>query len=79
MNRPRTKKILAQKYTPAELSDNLPYDVVRAAAVLAGELQPVPDPIALLSHLSCANLIFRRWTVHLYDPSTSTDDELPRT
>jgi hypothetical protein len=48
-------------------------------AILAEELQPVPDPIALLAHLSCANLLFRRWTVHVYGRSTRTDDELGNT
>ena len=48
---------------------------VRAAAILARELQPLPDPVALIAHLSCANLILRRWFVHLY-AGISTDDEL---
>ena len=77
--RPLTKKILLTKYQQADLSNNLPYNVVRATAILAGELQPLPDPIALLAHLSCANLIFRRWTIHLYDKKKRTDDELEGT
>jgi len=76
INRSATKKILLNRYTPEELSDSLPYDVVRASAILAGELHPLPDPVALLCHLSCANLLFRRWTVHLNSSTIQTDDEL---
>lgn len=60
-------------------SHTLSYNIVRATAVLAGELQPVPDPIALLAHINCANTIFRRWTIHNYDSTKRTDDELRAT
>ena len=84
INRPLTRKFLLMKdpstkqskYTTADLSKGLPFDVVRAAAILAGELHPVPDPISLLSYLSCANIIFRRWTIKVYDSGISTNDEL---
>ena len=80
INRPATKKILLKKYGEQnELRQKIPYDVVRAAAIIAGELQPVPDPVALLNHMSCAGLVFRRWTGHLYGGSKRTDDELEET
>ena len=79
MNHPKTKKVLLNKYTQAELRNKLPYGTVRAAAILAREVQPLPDPVALLAFLSCANIIFRRWRVHLYNYQRRTDDELPTT
>ena len=81
INRPATKKVLMLMYkNAAELSDgSLSYDTVRAAAMLAGELLPVPDPIALMAHLSCANLILRRWGVQPYNTDHHTDKELRRT
>ena len=54
INRAATKKILLQKYKKPDNLVGLSYEIVRGAAVLAEELQPVPDPIALLAYLSCA-------------------------
>lgn len=79
INRPATNKILRQKYKTPENLIGMSYDTVRAAAALAAELQPVPDPVALMAHLSCANHIFRRWSCYLYDKSKRTDDELDAT
>jgi hypothetical protein len=79
INRPATKKILLKRYEPSELGDCIKYDVVRAAALLAGEMHPLPDPVALLLYLSCANLAFRRWGVHVYSKTIRTDDELKST
>mmetsp|Transcript_16202 Transcript_16202/g.34204 ORF Transcript_16202/g.34204 Transcript_16202/m.34204 type:complete len:130 (+) Transcript_16202:2645-3034(+) len=42
-------------------------------------MQPLPDPVALMAHLSCANLIFRRWSVHMYNANIRTDDEIEST
>jgi len=78
INWPATKKILNDRYTPDILRNGLPYKVVRAAAILAGELQPLSDPPALLAHLSCANFHFRRWTVHPYSGKRA-DNELNNT
>ena len=78
INRTATKKVLRKRYEAKDLSNGLSYNVVRASSILAGELQPVPDPPSLLAYLSCANLIFRRWTVNPYSNSR-TDDELKLT
>ena len=51
------------------------YDAVRAAAILAGEIQPVPD---LLAHLGCSKVILNRWTKRLHDRRSCTDDELKK-
>jgi len=75
LNRTATKKILETKY-PANSNSHLSYNVVRAAAILAGEIQPIPDPVALLAHISCANLIFRRWSAQVYKSTICTDDEI---
>jgi hypothetical protein len=79
INRPPTKKILLQKYKKdgksKELQGGIGYHIVRAAAILAGEMQPIPDPISLLAHLSCANLIFRRWTMHPYNSRNRKIDQ----
>ena len=75
LNRTATKKILETKY-PANANHHLSYNVVRAASILAKEIQPLPDPVALLAHISCANLIFRRWSTQVYKSSIKTDDEI---
>ena len=51
------------------------YDAVRAAAILAGEIQPMPD---LLAHLGCSKVILNRWTKRLHDRRSCTDDELKK-
>ncbi len=79
INRPAPNQILQKMYSVQELGDGLLYNIVRAAAIIAGKLHPLPDPTALLAHLSCANIIFRRWSVHLYSNRMRTDDELERT
>ena len=76
INRPATKKYLLKKYTSQQLSNKLSYNVVRAAAILAGEKHPLPDTISLMAHLSCANHICRRWCVHVYSNNNCTDAEL---
>jgi len=79
INRPATKKILGSQYSQEAISNQLPYNTVRAAAILAGEIQPLPDPVALLAHISCANVIFRRWSVQVYKSIICTDDEISST
>jgi hypothetical protein len=79
INRSKTRARLVTMHGEAGLSSGLSYNTVRGTAILAEELHPLPDPIALLAYLSCANLIFRRWTMHLYDPRQRTEDELGAT
>ena len=69
----KTKKILLNKYSPKELGARLSYITVRAASILAGELQPIPDPIALIAYLSCSDILWRRWGVQVYDSNEQTD------
>ena len=78
INRSATRKILLKTTTQKQLAQKLPYNIVRAAAKVAGEIQPVPDPVSLLAYIGCANVIFRRWSVHLYNSNLRTDDEFPR-
>ena len=83
INRPKTRKLLLQRYSSSELGVAIPYNVVRAVAALAGELQPVPDPISLLARLSCANFVLRQWTCFVYQeniiPKPQSSDELKGT
>ena len=59
INRPATKKVLLLKYAkPGQLGDgSVSYNAVRAASILAGEIQPMPD---LLAHLGCSKAILNR-------------------
>lgn len=52
------------------------FNTVRDVAILAEENHPLPDPIALMAHLSAANLIFRRWSVLLHNKINRTYNEL---
>ena len=79
INRSLTRAVLLSKYSLEDLSQGFAYNIVRAAAILAGEARPVPDPPAILAYVSCADLIFRRWSCILYDKNKKTDDELSRT
>ena len=79
INPPANKNILLKKYTAVDLIAELPCNVVRAAAILSGELQPLPNLTALMAYLSCANLIYRRWSVYLYDHTKRTNNELKHT
>jgi len=74
INRPKT--ILLNKYSPKELGARLSHNTVRSASILAGELQPIPDPIVLLPYLSCSNIMWRHWSVLVYDSNRQTDAEL---
>ena len=52
---------------------------IRAFAELAGEVFSVPDPLSLVSRMSCANFIMRQWTSCIFheDPlSIDGSDEL---
>ena len=79
MNRTATRKVLLKRYTMDELSSGIRYNIIRAASIIAGETHPGPDPTALLAYISCGNLLFRRWSIILYNPKLRTDDEFGAT
>ena len=64
------------KYKEPGQMSKLSFDTVQAVAILAEENHPLPDPIALMAHLSAANLIFRRWSVLLHNKKNRTNNEL---
>ena len=86
INKKETRRLLSRKYSPSEMlaffPDKIPYDVIRAAAYLAGERVPVPDPIATLSHLSCSDYVLHLWLRRPYQSSIEPavgEDELVQT
>mmetsp|Transcript_29282 Transcript_29282/g.33629 ORF Transcript_29282/g.33629 Transcript_29282/m.33629 type:complete len:659 (+) Transcript_29282:2-1978(+) len=61
---PDKAQMFDQFFQGEKMSDT--YGIVRAAAILAGEEHQLPDPIALLSRIACANRVFQQMTVNVY-------------
>jgi hypothetical protein len=87
MLRQKTKKQLLRVYPGDQLNDMIEekktttYQIISAAAVLAGEERCLPDPIVLLLRLSGSNFIAQQWCVNTYQKviTPSIDIELDRT
>ena len=66
---PNKDDVYRRLFDPSSSSHT--YGIVRAAAVLSGEEHSVPDALALLSRIACANRVFRQMNYNVYQENVT--------